>query len=80
MTILKIYQDTRAPGRCRSCGAEIEWAELTTGKRMPFDRIVPLRIHAALFGEGRAVVELETDTSPTHFATCPDRDQWRKKR
>jgi hypothetical protein len=81
MAVLTIYRDTRAPGRCRSCGADIEWAELTTsGKRMPFDRIVPMRTQPTLLHDARALDLLDTATSPTHFETCPDAKDWRRRR
>jgi hypothetical protein len=73
-----IYADSRAPGTCRSCGAPIEWAELTTGRRMPFDRIVVLAEHARLFIGARDVLNVDADAGPTHFATCPDHAYWRK--
>jgi hypothetical protein len=78
MPSLKLYQDSRAPGTCRSCGAAIEWAELTTGKRMPFDRITPTNAQLAMVG-GRIVEEVETTTSPTHFQSCPDAKDWRRR-
>jgi hypothetical protein len=79
MSVLRIYQDTRGPGHCRSCGAAIEWAQLTTGKRIPFDRIVPVRTQPHLL-EDRIVEDLDTATSPTHFQSCPDAKDWRRRR
>jgi hypothetical protein len=76
---LTIYQDSRGPGTCRSCGAAIEWAELTTGRRAPFDRILPVREQSPLFIGGRVIEELDTATSPTHFETCPDAADWRRR-
>jgi hypothetical protein len=80
MGLLRIYADTRAPGICRSCGRPIEWAELMSGARHPFDPpIRPIRSQSVLMG-GRVVEEVDTTTSSTHFATCPDAAKWRKKR
>lgn len=76
--LLKLWQDTRAPGHCRSCGAAIVWAELVTGKRMPFDRIAPVRAQPSLVG-GRIIEEVETETSPSHFSSCPDAKEWRRR-
>jgi hypothetical protein len=76
---LTLYQDSRAPGRCRSCGAAIEWAELTTGKRTPFNRIVPLRANPVLFAGARVIEEVDTASSPTHFESCPDAKEWRRR-
>jgi hypothetical protein len=79
MPILKIYQDSRGKGRCRSCGAPIEWAELTSGKRHPFDDpIVVTRTQGNILG-GRVIEEIDTTVSPTHFATCPESKQWSKR-
>jgi hypothetical protein len=76
---ITIYAHTRAHGACRSCGAAIEWAELTTGRRMPFDRIVPLYEQSPLFIGGRVVLELDSESSPSHFQTCPDAKAWRRR-
>lgn len=74
--ILKIYQDSKGPGTCRSCGASIEWAELVSGKRMPFNNsIVAVRTQGSII-EGRVIEEVDTDVSPTHWATCPDAKKW----
>jgi hypothetical protein len=79
MPILKIYQDSRGPGTCRSCGAAIEWAELTSGKRHPFDRpIVAVRTQGSVL-EGRVIEEVDTSVSATHFATCPQSKQWQRR-
>lgn len=67
---------------CRSCGASIFWALTFKGKRMPIDsEMVP---------DGNIVVEdgvayVQTaDTAQllaykSHYATCPQADEWRKK-
>jgi hypothetical protein len=79
MPILKIYQDSKGPGTCRSCGAAIVWAELASGKRHPFDRpIVPVRTQGAIIG-GRVVEEVDTSVSSTHFQTCPQGREWSKR-
>jgi hypothetical protein len=77
MAILLIYQDSRA-GTCRSCGAPIEWAELVSGKRMPFDPpIVPVRTQGNIL-DGRVIEHVETSVSASHFQTCPDAKAWRR--
>ncbi len=78
MPILKIYQDSKGKGACRSCGAPIEWAELTSGKRHPFDgEIVPVRTQGSIL-EGRVIEEVDTSISHSHFETCPDAKRWRR--
>lgn len=76
---------------CGSCGAAVVWCETSKGKRMPVDaepydggnvEIVEVRGAAPL-----AVVHGDTgmatlDGSPryrSHFATCPNADQHRRK-
>ena len=77
--ILKIYQDSKGPGTCRSCAAPITWAELTSGKRMPFDgEIVVVRTQGSIL-DGRVIEEVDTDITPSHFQTCPQAKDWRKR-
>jgi hypothetical protein len=76
MAPITVYQDSRSPGRCRSCGARIEWARVVgTDKAIPLDAggIVIQTQHSLIDGR---VVEL---VDGTHFATCPDAKAWRKK-
>lgn len=80
MAEIAIYQDSRGKGRCRSCGAAIEWAETVGGKRMPFDdEIVVVRTQGSAIRD-RVVEYVDTSVSPTHFQTCPDANDWRRKR
>ena len=80
MAILKIYQDTKGPGTCRSCGAAVEWAQLVTGKRMPFDPpIIVLRTLGNLLALERIVEEVDSTVTLSHFATCPDAKEWRRR-
>jgi hypothetical protein len=80
MATLRIYQDSRAFGTCRSCGAPVEWADLTTGKRHPFDRPIRVSRSQTSLVDGRVIDDVDTATSPTHFATCPDAKHWRRER
>ena len=76
MAPITVYQDSRSPGRCRSCGARIEWAIVTgSEKRMPLDVGATVLATAPSLLDGR-VVEL---VDGTHFATCPDAKAWRRK-
>ena len=77
MPTLRIYRDTRGKGRCRTCGAAIEWAELVSGKRMPFDgEIVAVKTEQET---DRAVEVIDTDVTSSHFQTCPDAEKWRRR-
>lgn len=57
--------------RCRSCRAQIVWLKTAAGKNMPVDAdtVKP------------EDDEFDTDEGHiSHFATCPERDTWRKPR
>jgi hypothetical protein len=78
---MKIYQDSRNVSACRSCGAPIEWAEsVATGARVPFNApILTVAVLLPVLVDGRVVEDVDPATV-SHFATCPQRDDWRKKR
>jgi hypothetical protein len=76
---MKIFRDSRNHYACRSCGAPVEWAELTTGKLMPFDPpIVTVATLMPVIIGGRIVEEVAQATV-SHFATCPDAKDWRRR-
>lgn len=77
MPIMRVFDDTCGRGTCRSCGAGITWYELTTGKRHPFDG-EPTYVGTATV-DGRLVGEIDTSVSTSHFATCPDAKDWRRR-
>lgn len=77
--------------KCRSCGADIVWAYMMPGgKAAPIDAVstpngnVVLRNSrgvVGIVGHVLAPGDHRSDTEPTytsHFATCPDADEWRK--
>lgn len=55
---------------CRSCGAQIVWMKTKRGKNIPVD--------AETANPGERVFQYGVHTS--HFSTCPNADQHRKKR
>ncbi len=64
-----------AKGKCRSCGAEILWAETTAGKRIPLDlpserRFLVVPLPDSSFGI--AGIATSHETYETHFVTCPN--------
>jgi len=78
MAIIAIYADTRGRGYCRSCKAPIEWAEVViSGRRMPFDPPI-VAVRTSEF-DRRAVEEVDTTITKSHFATCPDSKAWRRR-
>jgi hypothetical protein len=66
------------PAECRSCGKRIFWITTANHKLMPVDCAVPggreptpseKGLHQGMHGLG-----------VSHFATCKQADQWRKKK
>ena len=70
---------------CKSCGAPIEWAHWeTSGKATPIDAapaangnlaVVNGKIHKYTAEDAR----LARDRRTSHFATCPDAQDWRSR-
>lgn len=69
--------------KCRSCGADIIWVELKNGKKHPLDSEI-------VEADGNKVLYLDDITEfkklpagrkgyVSHFATCPDAKDWRRK-
>ena len=68
---------------CRSCGAEIRFVLTTTGKRMPIDA-EPRPDGNLVLREGVVrpfVPHVSTDTERwvSHFSTCPQSRDWRRR-
>jgi len=76
MAPVLVYQDSRRPGRCRSCGARIEWAIVAASHReIPLDAGGAVLCSQHSLIDGRIVDLVDS----THFATCPDAKAWRRK-
>jgi hypothetical protein len=73
---------------CRSCGASITWVTAAkSGKSLPLDAVSSptgnLVIVAGAVGKVRAADILDGPEVPrftSHFATCPNANEWRKPR
>ena len=79
--------------KCRSCGAEIKWIKMLSGKNMPVD---PVKRYIAKDGGSEVLVteggELIRGTFASlgegangegyvsHFSTCPNANQHRRDR
>lgn len=76
---VSILSDAR--GRCRSCGAPIEWVFMRdTGKRCPVDAGT-IEKRLVLSGDPRGLDGVEAAvrwTAVSHFATCPHADRHRR--
>ena len=82
-------------GRCRGCGAEIEWVKTAAGKNMPCDP-KPVPYWAREGAAGKVIVprdgtvvscdfegpryELTGFGYISHFSTCPKAKGFRKKK
>lgn len=58
--------------KCKSCGAQIMWTRMDSGKSMPLDAEPEKRI--VMTAASARVV----DTYTSHFTTCPNADAHRK--
>ena len=64
---------------CRSCGAPIEWAVSPAGKRLPLDvAFGPGNLLLDQHGVARVVRDGE-GTRRSHFASCPNAGQHRRR-
>jgi hypothetical protein len=70
---------------CRSCNADIEWAEWAdTGKAVPLDvGAKPNGNLVVVSGKVRRYThedaKLGREKRASHFATCPDAKDWRSR-
>lgn len=60
--------------KCKSCGAEIEWIKTDKGKNAPIDA-KPIKVWSQTRGGAWMLI----DGHVSHFATCPNANQHRKK-
>lgn len=74
---------TNKTSNCSSCGAEVIWVELKSGKRHPLDAEIIVSDGTKLLyvDDLRGFKKLPAGRKGyvSHFATCPDAKDWRKK-
>ena len=67
---------------CRSCRAWVVWCTTAKGKKMPVDA-EPAADGNLVMKEDGTVEVVPVGSQPklhlSHFVTCPDRREWRKK-
>lgn len=67
--------------RCKACDAPIIWAETENGNRIPLDAKSEKRFVLGREGSwGDTKVAAMKDTYTSHFATCPNANDFRKKK
>lgn len=74
---------------CRSCGRPVVWAATKNDKLMPVDAepTADGNVELAVGALGRGVVAtvltgpslMSTPLRTSHFATCPQADEWRSR-
>lgn len=73
---VKVFEDSRGPGTCRGCAAALDWYDTVAGKHMPVNSgAVPVRSEQ---DEATWRVVAVFDAADTHWATCPDRQRFKK--
>lgn len=73
--------------KCKSCGAEIIWARTSNGHAMPLNakptKVITLERPAGNTPGARIVGDTPiahiADGYTSHFANCPQADDWRKQ-
>lgn len=76
--MFQVLDKTKGAAKCRSCGATITWFEMAkSGKRMPFDGD-PVYVKTDT-KDGALVGFIDGTMFPSHFATCAQADEWRKR-
>ena len=60
--------------KCKGCGQEIQWIMMASGAKMPVDA-KPTKLIQVKHGIGELI-----DVYTPHWATCPNADQFKKKK
>lgn len=66
-----------ANATCTGCGRPIIWARNGEGKRICLDAIAPVFAVARI--EQQAIATRRQDSFVSHFATCPNANQFSKR-
>lgn len=78
-TLIRVYEGTREPGRCKGCQAPIDWfVTVKNRKSMPVNRgAVPRK--SEMDPETNTTV-IFLSSADVHWATCSARDQFTRRR
>lgn len=61
--------------KCKSCGAEVVWVEMESGKKMPIDAD---SVRKAVVINATWTKGAVRDVAVSHFETCPNAEGHRK--
>jgi hypothetical protein len=76
-TLIRLYEDSRSPGICRGCDAQIEWFETLRGAKMPMNAGAVPRKSENEAGTRRVIAYFAAEDS--HFGSCPAAAQFSHK-
>jgi len=81
MWIFKLSEEEEAGQKqCKSCGAPIIWAITTNGARCPLNaNFETFERKTFKLDSGVEVTIIKVQEKASHFTTCPQKNQWRKK-
>jgi len=75
--LIRLFEDSRRPARCRGCEARIEFFETRSGKQMPMNAgAVPRKSESD--PHTRRVIAFYA-AADSHWATCPAADDFGRK-
>lgn len=77
-TLIRLFEDPHNSGECRGCQARIDWFETLSGKRMPMNAGAVPRKSENDPATNRVVAFFSAADS--HWNTCPERQQFGRKR
>ncbi len=79
MAQFRVLHDTRRADTCRSCKAPVTFfAMAKSGNFMPFDGD-PVYVKTEQSADNKTIGVIDGSAFPSHFATCPQASNWRKR-
>jgi hypothetical protein len=75
-TLIRLYEDSRSPGRCRGCEAPIEWFDTLNGRKMPMAAGAVPRKSETEAATQRVIAFFAA--ADAHWASCPARENFRR--
>jgi hypothetical protein len=75
--LIRLFEDSKAPGVCRGCEAAIEWYETLRSRRMPMNAGAVPRRSENDADSGRVVAFFAA--ADAHWATCPQQELFKRQ-